>query len=70
MDSNHKGHEYVVYVGTYTDKNDPEDPASKSEGIYSFKTDSLTGAFTPISTTTNIKNPTFITIDEGAMYAW
>ena len=35
MDSNHKGHEYVVYVGTYTDKNDPDDPATKSEGIYS-----------------------------------
>ncbi len=70
MNSNHKGHEYVVYVGTYTDKNDPEDPATKSEGIYSFKTDSLTGAFTPISTTTNIKNPTFITIDDNQDYLY
>ena len=32
MDSNHKGHEYVVYVGTYTDKNDPDDPATRRQG--------------------------------------
>ena len=70
MDSNNKGHEYVVYVGTYTDKNDPSNPATKSEGIYSFKTDSQTGAFTPISTTTDIKNPTFITIDDDQEYLY
>ena len=70
MDSNHKGHQYVVYVGTYTDKNDPNNPATKSEGIYSFKTDSQTGAFTPISTTTDIKNPTFIAIDDNQDYLY
>ena len=70
MGSHYKGHEYVVYVGTYTDKNNPDDPATKSEGIYAFKTDSLTGAFTPISVTSNIKNPTFITIDDNQDYLY
>jgi len=70
MNPNHRGHEYVVYVGTYTDKNDPQNPATKSEGIYSFKTDSRFGELIPISTTSGIKNPTFLTVDDNQDYLY
>jgi 6-phosphogluconolactonase len=44
-----------AYVGTYTRKG--------AEGIYVYSFDPTSGALTPVSVTTGIENPTFLTVD-------
>ncbi|MSS73793.1 MAG: lactonase family protein [Candidatus Latescibacteria bacterium] len=53
----------LVYVGTYT--------RGKSEGIYVYRMDASTGALTPLSKATGLKDPSFLTLHPqgGALYA-
>jgi len=46
--------QYVMYVGTYTDK-------TSSKGIYAFHYDAKTGHFDPIGLAAESKNPSFLT---------
>jgi 6-phosphogluconolactonase len=49
------GSHYFVYVGTYT--------GAKSKGIYGYRFDAKTGAFTPLGVSAEVVNPSFVITD-------
>lgn len=51
---------YMMYVGTYTN--------GKSEGIYLYRLDPVTGALTHVHTTKGVTNPSFLAIDPSRRY--
>ena len=58
----------LVYVGTYTKKE--EHVEGKSQGIHIYNLDLSSGALEPVSVTTGIVNPTFLDIDKGQNYLY
>lgn len=50
-----EGNTYLLYIGTYTD--------GDSEGIYLYKLDVTTGELVPVSTTSDIENPSYLAFD-------
>lgn len=53
---------YLVYVGTYTDKD--------SKGIYAFRFDPTTGATDPIGLVAETANPSFLAVNPGGKYLY
>jgi 6-phosphogluconolactonase len=53
----------LVYVGTYTS-------GSKSEGIYIYKLNMDNGDLTPYTTTKNVIDPSFLTINKSGRYLY
>ncbi|HEY6331241.1 MAG TPA: lactonase family protein [Blastocatellia bacterium] len=49
--------ERLVYVGTYT--------TGKSEGIYVYRMNAMSGQLTPAATVSGVTNPSFLTIDRS-----
>lgn len=59
---NKKMREMLVYIGTYTSG------ASKSEGIYIYKLNLVSGELLPYKTVKNVIEPSFLTIDMKRKY--
>lgn len=53
----------LVYIGTYTSN-------SKSEGIYIYKLNGLTGELTPYKTVPNVVDPSFLTISKDRKFLY
>lgn len=54
---------YYLFVGTYTNNNG-------SKGIYVYDFDAATGKASPVSSTENVVNPSFLTIAPGGKYVY
>ena len=57
-----KGKEWIVYVGTYTQKN--------SKGIYAYRFDAATGSLTPIGLVAETANPSFLAVHPNKRYLY
>jgi 6-phosphogluconolactonase len=58
-----KGHAYLVFVGTYTDKTD-------SKGIYAFDFDASSGKLTPRGLAVETPNPSWLVIHPNGKWAY
>jgi 6-phosphogluconolactonase len=58
-----KGSFYLVYVGTYTTK-------QESKGIYAFNFDPATGEFTPIGLAAETTDPSFVAVHPNGKYLY
>jgi 6-phosphogluconolactonase len=58
-----KGHAYLVFVGTYTDKTD-------SKGIYAYEFDAATGKLTPKGLAAGSSNPSWVLIHPNGKWAY
>jgi 6-phosphogluconolactonase len=57
-----KGREWIVYVGTYTQKN--------SKGIYAYRFDATTGGLKPIGLVAEATNPSFLAVHPNQRYLY
>jgi 6-phosphogluconolactonase len=60
MDS--ASHKYLLFVGTYTEK--------ESKGIYAYRFDATTAELTPLGVAAATTNPSFLTIDRRGHYLY
>ena len=58
----------IIFVGTYTQKLGHVD--GKATGIYTCRLDEMTGEMTVIDSTTDIPNPTFLSISPDKKYLY
>ena len=55
-------HKYLLFVGTYTEK--------ESKGIYAYRFDPATSELTPLGVTAETTNPSFVTIDRSGRFLY
>jgi len=55
-------HQYILYVGTYTERG--------SKGIYALNFDSAKGRLTPLGLKAEITNPSFVTLSPGGQFLY
>src|SRR6266849_5187766 len=58
----HSFNDYVVYVGTYTDK--------ESKGIYRFRLNTSSGKLTPLGLVAETANPSFLASDLSGSFLY
>ncbi|ULQ53695.1 lactonase family protein [Flavihumibacter fluvii] len=54
--------QYYLFVGTYT--------KGKSEGIYVYRFDGITGTITPVDTAKNIENPSYLAVSNDGKFVY
>ena len=55
-------HKYLLFVGTYTEK--------ESKGIYAYRFDAATSELTPLGVAAETTNPSFVTIDRSGRFLY